>query len=169
MKYSQTTNGISGNELIEDENKKVVMQHKQKEVNISAESKHDEHTHRKIDTVLAPKFRIQYEKASDELKTLFDGLIEKVNEIGILNLSTDTPDYRLRNKVNFCLITFLQKENALKIHLRTDGLKLHSDIIEVRELEKNYHNGKEWVEIKLRECNEINEVVGLIECANNLF
>lgn len=116
-----------------------------------------------IKLMLTPKFKQRYDNASDELKKLFNSLINQINLLGIENFSTDTPDYRLKKKYNFGLITFISSEGTIRIHLRVDDLNISSFSSKIRRIEKHNYNGREWIEIKISDEKMIEETIDIIK------
>ena len=104
-------------------------------------------------------------KLDETKKILLQTLIKKCSQFCHKHFATDTPDYRFANKVNFCLITLLVREQKIRIHIRTDGLLLKSSIIQVKKLPNHHYNGKEWVEIIISDDSQIDEAVRLIKQA----
>jgi DNA-3-methyladenine glycosylase I len=96
-------------DVIKDSHKVPYTEHK--------ESNNNPHTVEK-DFPKQDKFKSMYDKSSIQLKTLFNELVKLIDEFDIKNFATNTPDYRLQKKYNFCLIKFLTTENALRIHLK---------------------------------------------------
>lgn len=118
-----------------------------------------------LDLSKAPKFKSKYLKLDETKKILLQTLIKKCSQFCHKHFATDTPDYRFANKVNFCLITLLVREQKIRIHIRTDGLLLKSSIIQVKKLPNHHYNGKEWVEIIISDDSQIDEAVRLIKQA----
>jgi len=111
---------------------------------------------------LTSKFKDKYDKAPENLKILFSKLVGGIDDIGIEHFSTNTPDYRLKNRINFCLITFDLQNNSIRIHLRIDDIKIVSDSLEIKQLIKHHYNGRSWIEIKIKDISEIGEAINLI-------
>lgn len=111
----------------------------------------------------APKFQSKYLKLNETSKLLLQTLIKKCGQFCSEHFATNTPDYRFANKVNFCLITLLVKEQKIRIHIRTDGLLLSSSILQIKKLPNHHYNGKEWVEIIISDNSQVDEAVRLIK------
>lgn len=115
-----------------------------------------------LGTFTAPKFQEKYLKLNETNKLLLQTLIKKCGQFCSEHFATNTPDYRFANKVNFCLITLLVKEQKIRIHIRTDGLLLSSSTINIKKLSNHHYNGKEWVEIIVSNNSQVDEAVRLI-------
>ena len=112
---------------------------------------------------IAPKFEAKFNKMSTHLQEVFTELIIKCSKFCSKCFPTNTPDFRLQKSFNFCLINFVNSK--VRIHIRTDGLKLESELLTIRPLPNHHYNGWEWVEVAIdKEC-EVDEAVMLIEKA----
>jgi len=116
-----------------------------------------------LGTFTAPKFQEKYLKLNENNKLLLQTLIKKCAQFCLEHFATNMPDYRLANKVNFCLITLLVKEQKIRIHIRTDGLLLSSSILNIKKLPNHHYNGKEWIEIIIYDSSQVDEAVRLIK------
>ncbi|ODM26643.1 hypothetical protein A7W90_10675 [Clostridium sp. Bc-iso-3] len=111
----------------------------------------------------AEKFQAKYVQLNQANRLLLLTLIKKCGQFCAEHFATNTPDYRFKNKVNFCLITLLVREQKIRIHIRTDGLRLSSSILPINRLPKHNYNGKEWVEIIVGDNSQVDEAVRLIK------
>jgi len=120
-----------------------------------------------IEPFKAAKFQEKYLKLNESKKQMLQTLIKKCGQFCSEHFATNTPDYRFANRVNFCLITLLVKEQKLRIHIRTDGLLLSSSVLDIKKLPNHHYNGKEWVEIIIFDSSQVDEAVRLIKQAYN--
>ncbi|HOM01839.1 MAG TPA: hypothetical protein PLH43_03295 [Acetivibrio sp.] len=111
----------------------------------------------------AEKFQAKYLQLNEAKKLLLLTLIKKCGQFCPEHFATNTPDYRFKNKVNFCLITLLIKEQKIRIHIRTDGLRLSSSVLQIKELPNHNYSGDEWVEIIVDDNLQVDEAVRLIK------
>lgn len=111
----------------------------------------------------ALKFADKFGKANTHVHDLFIKLIQMVDSEGIINKATNTPDYRLVKKggrVNYCLITF--SPDALRIHLQRNSIGLASNVLKLTSIKDGRYNGRDWVEILVRNDNELAEAFRLL-------
>ena len=108
------------------------------------------------------KFKIKYEKQSDKLKDVFNMLVEKCSIFCSNHFDTNTNngDYRFCGKLNFCLITFVNKR--IKIQVLTYNQPLISLQLELK-FNNKIHRGNGWYEFYIDDFAQIDEAVRIIK------
>lgn len=113
------------------------------------------------------KFTLLYNKQSDNLKAVFQKLIEECSEFcnNHFDTNTDGGDYRLREELNYCLMTF--KKKSIRIQVLTYRKPLISEEIDLYFNDK-IHRGSGWYEFYINDLNQVKEAGRLIEKSKNI-
>lgn len=67
-----------------------------------------------------------------------------------------------RRSQNYCMLTLQPQFNRILVEIRTDGLFIDSQMIELNNLGNKYNGGLEWYSFIINSGNEIEEAVRLI-------
>lgn len=118
-----------------------------------------------INTILnfqKDKFIALYNKQSDNLKCIFQKLIEECSEFcnNHFDTNTDGGDYRLKEDLNYCLITF--RKASIRIQVLTYKQPLASEEIDLY-FNNKIHRGNGWYEFYISDLNQVKEAARLIK------
>ncbi|WP_123053476.1 hypothetical protein [Clostridium sp. JN-1] len=120
-----------------------------------------------------------FSKSADELKELFLDLIGKTitcsdNKTGKSGLyakemketsfrySKIYLDAKGRKLQNYCMYTLSPAKNCIYVDLRTDGIGIQSEILDLINRGNCYNGGYEWYRFAIRKRDEIDEAERLI-------
>ncbi|MCX7883497.1 MAG: hypothetical protein N2448_00450 [Caloramator sp.] len=116
------------------------------------------------------KFKERFDNASKELQDLFIEFVNKLDESGIKNYATNTPDYRLEQERVFAIANFFPSKNAIKIAIKYTGLDLKSNILNLqRKSIPSQTSGvyKDFFEVFMKTKTELDEVVKILNIVKN--
>lgn len=141
--------------------------------------KHSLTTSEKVRNLEAPKtsnliinfkkdsFKALYNKQSNEIKHVFEKLIEECSRFCNNHFDTKTRggDYRLKENINYCLMTF--KKASIRIQVLTYKQPLISEELDLH-FDGKIHRGSGWHEFYISDLSEVKEAVRLIQCSKNI-
>ena len=67
-----------------------------------------------------------------------------------------------RRRKNYCMLTFQPQFNRILVEVRTDGIFIDSQTIELNNIGNKYNGGFEWYGFSINKQDEIEEAVRLI-------
>ena len=102
------------------------------------------------------------------LKLLIESSVYSCNENKYIRNMKETSiclkkEYTVGRKIqNYCMLTLKPEFNHILVDVRTDGIFLDSQTIELNNIGNKYNGGTEWYRFAINKQDEIEEAVRLI-------
>lgn len=110
-------------------------------------------------------FQITFDKCDERIQELLIKLLTETILYSTGHYSTNKPDYRLKKEYVFCEYILMPQKSCIKINLRSDSLKLSSNLLTLNEINMDTSGkpGTNWVEFIIDdESQHLQETIRLV-------